>query len=59
MPGVQLGGTVPATVRPAGLFLGAIFAGSTRLDEAGRLVAFLASDAARGAIDRAGMEQPR
>jgi len=59
MPGVQLGGTIPATVRPAGLFVGAIFAGSTRLDEAGRLLAFLASDAARGAIERAGMEPPR
>ena len=59
MPGVQLGGTIPATVRPPGLFVGAIFAGSTRLDEAGRLLAFLASDAARGAIERAGMEQPR
>lgn len=59
MPGAQLGGTIPSNVRPAGLFVGAIFAGSTRLDEAGRLVAFLASDAARGAIERAGMEQPR
>ena len=59
MPGVQLGGTIPATVRPTGLFVGAIFVGSTRLAEAGQLVAFLASDAAKGAIERAGMEQPR
>ena len=59
MPGVQLGGTIPATVRPPGIFVGAIFVGSTRLDEADRLIAFLASDAARGAIERAGMEQPR
>ena len=59
MPGVQLGGTIPTTLRPAGVFVGAIFAGSTRLDDAGRLIAFLASEAARGAIERAGMEQPR
>jgi len=58
-PALLASGTIPATVRPAGLFVGAIFAGSTRLDEAGRLLAFLASDAARGAIERAGMEPPR
>lgn len=58
MPGVQLGAALPATVRPPSRFAGALLAGSTRLDEAGRLIAFLASDAARGAIERAGMERP-
>lgn len=59
MPGVQLGGTIPATVRPAGIFAGAIFANSTRAEEASRLIAFLASEAARDAVERAGMEQPK
>ncbi len=59
MPGVELGGTVPATLKPASHFVGAIFASSTRLEEADRLIAFLASEAAHGAIERAGMERPR
>ena len=59
MPGVQLGGTIPTSLRPAGTFVGAIFASTKRLDEAGRLLAFLASEEARGAIEKAGMQQPR
>lgn len=59
MPGVQLGGTIPASVRPAGVFAAAIFANAVRVDEATLLIAFLGSDTARGAIERAGMELPR
>ena len=37
----------------------AIFANAVRVDEATLLIAFLGSDTARGAIERAGMELPR
>lgn len=59
MPGVQLGGSIPAAVRPASVFVGAIFAGTASLDEASRLLAFLNSDAARAVIEKFGMEQLR
>ena len=56
MPGVELGGTLPAELQHRSVYAGAIMSGSNQTEPARRLIAFLASDAAAAAIRRSGMQ---
>src|ERR671930_792122 len=55
-PGVELAGVIAEEIQLNQIFAAAIVAGSKELDAAKRLIAFLASDAAAGAIRAGGME---
>src|SRR5919198_1382512 len=55
-PGVELAGVIAEEIQLHQIFAAAIVAGSKELDAAKRLIAFLASDAAAGAIRAGGME---
>jgi len=54
--GIDLVGRIPAEVQLLQVFAAAIVAGSARVDDARRLIAFLASHEAAAAIERSGME---
>lgn len=56
MPGVELAGTIPPSVQPPMVFAAAIVAGSTRPDNAKRLIAFLSSGVAKALLKKNGME---
>jgi molybdate transport system substrate-binding protein len=56
LPGVDFVGRLPADVQLQQVFAAAIVAGSAHLEDAKRLIAFLASRAAAAAIAKSGME---
>lgn len=56
MPGVVLGGTLPAELQRKSVYAAALVTGSIQTQAAKRLIAFLASDAATSAIRKSGME---
>jgi molybdate transport system substrate-binding protein len=56
VPGSDFVGTIPTEVQYVSVFTTAAVAGSKRLDSAKRLIAFLASEGARKAIENSGME---
>jgi len=55
-PGVDFAGAVPPEIQMIQIFAAAIVAGSTAIEEAKRLIGFLASPAAAETIKRSGME---
>ena len=55
VPGIQIVGTLPTAVAIDTVFSAAVVAGSKQADAAQRLLAFMASPAAREAIERQGM----
>jgi molybdate transport system substrate-binding protein len=55
-PGVDFAGAFPAEIDMIQVFAAAVVAGSAAMDEARRLIAFLASPPARETIRRSGME---
>ena len=55
-PGVELAGTIAEEIQLNQVFAAAVVAGSKRIDEATRLIAFLASERAFPAIQSGGME---
>jgi molybdate transport system substrate-binding protein len=57
--GVDFVGTLPAEVQSLTFYAAAIVAGSKEIESARKLIAFLASDRAAGAIKKSGMEQPK
>ena len=59
MPGVELASAIPTELRYDIVFAAAIVAGSKQQQASGRLIAFLAADAARAAIKKSGMEPSR
>jgi molybdate transport system substrate-binding protein len=56
IPGTLFVGTIPADVQYVTTYAAAVVAGSSQVDAAKRLVAFLASAQAEGAIARSGMK---
>jgi molybdate transport system substrate-binding protein len=58
-PGVEVGGILAEEIQLHQVFAAAVVAGSSQLDAAKRLIAFLASDAAAAAIRSGGMEPVR
>jgi molybdate transport system substrate-binding protein len=54
--GVELVGTIPAELQYVAVFSAAVVAGSTEIDAARRLIAFLSSEAAAAATRKNGME---
>jgi molybdate transport system substrate-binding protein len=56
VPGIEFVGRLPQEVQLLQVFAAAIVAGSDHLDEAKRLIEFLASGQAAGAIEKSGME---
>lgn len=56
MPGVELGGTLPAELQRKSVYAAALVTGSKQTKASKRLIAFLASDAATSAIRKSGME---
>jgi molybdate transport system substrate-binding protein len=59
LPGIEFVGRLPQEVQLVQEFTAAIVQGSTRMEEAKRLIAFMSSSEAAEAIERAGMEQVR
>ena len=57
--GADLVGAIPAEIQYVSVFTAAVVAGSKNLEASKRLIAFLASDRARAAIQKNGMELPR
>jgi molybdate transport system substrate-binding protein len=56
VPGVTYVGPIPKDVQFVSVFSGAVVTGSTQVDGAKRLIAFMASEKAAAAIRKAGME---
>src|SRR5262249_7541101 len=56
VPGIAIVGEIPDEVQLIQVFAAAVVAGSDRLDDAKRLIAFLASGDAAAAIEKSGME---
>ena len=54
--GIAFAGAIPAEVQLIQVFAAAVVAGSDRLEEAKRLIEFLASGEASAAVERSGME---
>jgi molybdate transport system substrate-binding protein len=54
--GIDVVGRIPAKVQLLQVFAAAVVAGSERVNQAKRLIAFLASPQAASAIERSGME---
>jgi len=59
IPNTQFVGTIPAEIQYETTYAAAVVAGSTQVDAARRLVAFLSAADAAGAITRSGMEPVR
>ena len=57
--GVELVGTIPPEVQYVAVFGAGIVKGSTEIDRAKRLIAFLVSQRATAAIKKSGMESSR
>jgi molybdate transport system substrate-binding protein len=57
--GVDFVGTIPAELQKVNVYAAAVVAGSTQVDAAKRLIAFLASERATAAIKKTGMEPAR
>jgi molybdate transport system substrate-binding protein len=58
IPGVDFVGPIPANIQYITVYAAAIVAGSADIDAAKKLIAFLSSPAAAGAISKSGMEPP-
>lgn len=56
MPGVELGGALPAELQYKAVYAAAIVTGSQKLEACQRLIAFLSSSAATAAIRNSGMQ---
>jgi molybdate transport system substrate-binding protein len=54
--GVAFVGTIPAEIQYVSVFSAAIVAGSKQPDAAKRLISFLTSDNAKGALRKSGMD---
>ena len=59
VPGVDFVGTIPAEVQYVTVYAAAVVAGSKEIDASKRLIAFLASEGAKAAIKKSGMEPSR
>jgi molybdate transport system substrate-binding protein len=59
VPGVDFVGTIPAEVQYVTTFAAAVVMGSKEIDASKRLIAFLSSEGATGAIKKSGMEPSR
>jgi molybdate transport system substrate-binding protein len=59
MPGVDFAGTIPTEIQYISVFSTAVVAGSKQLEASKRLIAFMASENARTAIKKSGMEPTR
>lgn len=59
LPGVEFVGVLPPDVQLVQVFAGAVLAGSTNVEKARQLIAFLASNRASAAISNNGMERLR
>jgi molybdate transport system substrate-binding protein len=57
--GVDFVGAIPAEIQYITVYAAAIVAGSKEIDASKKLIAFLSSPAAAGAISKSGMELPR
>ena len=58
-PGIDFVGTLPQEIQLAMVFSAAVMTGSKEIGESKKLVSFLASEKARPAIERSGMEPSR
>jgi molybdate transport system substrate-binding protein len=58
-PGADFAGTIPAEIQYVSVFTAAMVAGSKEPEGAKRLIAFLASESAKAAIRKSGMEPPK
>lgn len=59
VPGVDLAGTIPKEIQYISVFSAAVVAGSKELQASKKLIAFLASERARTAIQKSGMESAK